>query len=284
MEIQPDHSDICPQSDTSANNNNFNQRNSISNQLIRSPKSQHSNNRSLYSNCSFETHGIEKYLVTLERKNAEKYNIILANRIQKLLKEEEKAKRIAEMAYNKTLAIMPNHERKIQEVQFKEVLKKKRQEQEEEQRMKIFTERERRKKHMSQVQQSILKEKKVTFKEIQKNKEIGDQALKEFKHLIRQKKLQKAQVFKFQVEIRKENRSQSQFNYKSKLRQEYEARIKKEKQLYIQTLTKRQELETIESELIQKISQSQNEKIISPDSFSSRAFATYYSQSPEKFA
>ena len=287
MEIQPDHIELCSQSHPSANLNNFYQLDSISNQIIRSPQSQHSNNsqnnRSLYSNRSVEPHGIEKYLVTLERKNAEKYNIILANRIQKLLKEEEKAKRIAEITYNKTAAIISNHERKVQEVQLKETLKKKRQIQEEELRMKNFIERERRKNHMKQIQQSILKEKKEIFKEIKKNKEIGNQALIKFKHLIQEKKIQKAQIFKFQVEMRKETRSRSHFNYKSKLRQDYEDRIQKEKHLYEKTLTKRKELEAIESELIQKISRSQNIDMMSPNSFSSRAFATSYSQSPEKF-
>ena len=288
MENQSEKSEASFQSHHSETIDKFSQHGLASNHSVRSPQSQHSyhsqNNKSLYSNRSVEPHGIEKYLITLERKNAEKYNFILANRIQKLLKEEENAKRLAEMAHNKNVAMMSNHERKMKEEQFKEMVRKKRQEQEEELRMKNFIERERRKNHMTQMQQSIIKQKQEVFKEIKKNEELGDQALYHFKSLIEQKKVEKAQVFKFQVELRKENRSRSHINYKSKLRQEYEDRIQEEKISFEKTLSKRKELEAMESQLMQKMSQSHNVEIMSPNSFGSHVFATSYSQSPEKFA
>ena len=294
MENQSEKSEASFQSHHSETIDKLSQHAPVSNHSIRSPQSpqsqhskhsQHSQyNRSLYSNRSVEPHGIEKYLITQERKNAEKYNFILANRIQKLLKEEENAKRLAEMAHNKTIAMMSNHERKLKEVQFKEMVKKKRQEQEEELRMKNFIERERRKNYMNQMQHSIIKQKQEVFKEIKKNEELGDQALCHFKSLIEQKKVEKAQVFKFQVELRKENRSRSHLNYKSKLRQEYEDRIQEEKISFENTLLKRKELEAMESQLMQKMSQSHNVEMMSPNSFGSHVFATSYSQSPEKFA
>jgi hypothetical protein len=237
----------------------------------------------MYSNRSVEPHGIEKYLLTLERKNAEKYNLILANRIKKLLKEEENAKKLAEMAHNKAMAIMSNQERKLKENQFKEMIKKKRREQEEEQRIKNFVEREKRKKNFQDHQETILKQKQEIFKEIKKNEELGDLALNQFKQMIEQKKVEKAQIYKFQDELRKENRSRSQFNYKSKLRQEYEEKIELEKQHFEKTLSKRKELEVIESQLMQKMSQTHNPDSLSPQSIGSHVFTTSYSQAAENF-
>ena len=241
------------------------------------------NSRSLYSNRTIEPHGIEKYLVTLERKNADRYNQILCNRIQKLMKEEENSKRQAEMANNKAMAILSNKERKMKEIQFKEMMKKKRKQEEEEQRVRNFVERETRKRNMSNVQDFILNKKKEVVHEMRKNEETGDCALNEYKQLIEKKKLERAQILKYQVDLRKHNRSRSEFTYKSKLRQEYESRIEEEKQLYEKSQSKRKELEAIENELMQKMSQTHNLPIVSPQSFSSHVFNTSYSQSPEKF-
>lgn len=239
--------------------------------------------KSLYSNRTIEPHGIEKYLVTLERKNADRYNQILTNRIQKLIKEEENCKRQFEMANSKAMAIMSNKERKMKETKFKEMIKKKRKDEEEEQRIRNFIERENRKRHISSIQDSILNKKREVVKEMRKNEEIGDCALQEYKQLIEKKKIERVQVLKYQVDVRKNNRSRSEFTYKSKLRQDYEARIEEEKQLYERSLSKRKELEAKESELMQKMSQTHNLPLVSPQSFSSHVFNTSYSQSPAKF-
>lgn len=241
------------------------------------------NSRSLYSNRTIEPHGIEKYLVTLERKNADRYNQILCNRIQKLLKEEENSKRQAEMANNKAMAIQSNKERKMREIQYKDMIRKKRKQEEEEQRLKNFIERETRKKHLSNVHDLILNKKKEIVQEMRKNEENGDCALNEYKQLIEKNKLERAQILKYQVDLRKHNRSRSEFTYKSKLRQEYESKIEEEKYLYEKSLSKRKELEAIETELIQKISQTHDLPLVSPQSFSSHVFNTSYSHSPEKF-
>ena len=231
-----------------------------------------------FSNRVVEPHGIEKYLATLERKNADKYNEILNNRIAKLIKEEENSKKQMMIAEKKTLAMMNNRERHMKEMKYKEMIRNIKKQQEEEQRVKNFLEREQRKQNLSDVHYEILTQKRRDFQEIKKNGELGCHALHEFKDIIGQKRLEKVQIMKFQTESKKKNRSRSQLNYKCQLRQEYERKIEEEKEMYLQSLNKRKELEAKESELLQKISMSQGAfNYCSPQSLSQHEFASSFS-------
>ena len=210
-----------------------------------------------FNNREVEPHGVEKYLATLERKNADKYNEILNNRIAKLLKEEENCKKQMENAQKRAIVMMNNRERHMHEQREKELLRTLKKKQEDELRMKNFIERERRKKNLSDVNEYIYHQKKNIVEEIKKNEEMGDYALNQFKYVIEKKRAEKVQIMKFQSESKKKNRSKSQLNYKNQLRKEYEGKIEEEKHLYFKSVSKRQQLEAIESELLQKISDSQ---------------------------
>jgi hypothetical protein len=251
------------------------------NNLELSQNSRHSN--SPFGNRLIEPHGIQKYLATLERRNADRYNEILSNRIAKLMKEEENNKKQMLITEKKTLAMMNNRERHQKELQYKEMIRKLKQEKEEEQRVKNFMEREKRKQNLYDISHDILRQKQNAVSEIRRTSAVGDHALHQFKDLISKKRAEKVQIVKFQTEARKNNRSRSQFNYKSILRQEYERKIEEEKELYTQSLVKRKKLEAMESDLLQKVSISQGAfNYFSPQSLSQHEFATSYSFSTEK--
>ena len=210
-----------------------------------------------FGDREIEPHGVEKYLATLERRNAEQYNLSLSNRIAKLLKEEENSRRQMENAEKRAMVMMNNRERHMNELREKELLRALRKQQEDELRMKNFMEREKRKKNLSDMNEYIYNNRKNCFAEVKQNAEIGDYAIGQFHNYITKQRNEKAQIMKFKMNAKKYNRSRSQFDYKNKLRKEYEDKIQEEKQLYLQSLAKRKQLEAIESELVQKISVSQ---------------------------
>ena len=210
-----------------------------------------------FDNREIEPHGVEKYLATLERRNAEEYNAILSNRIAKLLKEEENSRKQMENTQKREIAMMNNRERHMNELREKELIRTLKKQQEDELRMKNFIERERRKKNISDMNEYIYNNRKNCFAEVKQNAKIGDYAIGQFHNYISKQRNEKVQVIKFKMNSKKHNRSRSQFNYKNKLRKEYEDKIQEEKQLYLQSLAKRKQLEAIESELVQNISVSQ---------------------------
>jgi hypothetical protein len=228
-----------------------------------------------FNNRNIEPHGIEKYLATLERKNADKYNEILNNRIAKLLKEEENTKKQIQNAQKRAIVIMKNRERIHNEKKEKEKLKTFRKQQEEALRIKNFMEREKRKKNLNDIQQFIYIQKQSAVLEIKKNGDLGHTALTHFKNIIEHQKAEKVQIMKFQMEAKKEFRSKSTIKYKSSLRKQYEQSIEEEKKMYLKSLSKRKELEAMESQLLQKISESQVlAGNFTPQSFSQHHFST----------
>lgn len=241
------------------------------------------NSTSPFNKRTIEPHGIEKYLITLERKNAEKYNDILNNRIAKLLKEDQRTKHISELAQKRADAMMQTHQRHIEEMHYKEHIRNIKKQQEEEQRLKNFIEREQRKKNIATHQENLYSQKRQAVVEIRKNGSLGHRALHEFKELIEKKRVEKVQYMKFQMEFKKKNRSKSQLHYRSQLKQEYEQRIQQEKEMFEKSISKRRELEAIESGLMQKVSES----IALMSNFTQKGFddklnETSRSQSPEK--
>ena len=178
-----------------------------------------------FNNRNIEPHGIEKYLATLERKNADKYNEQLNNRIAKLLKEEENTKKLMENAQKRAVVIMNNRERHMKEIQDKQLQKQIRKKQEDELRMKNFIEREKRKKNLSDVHEYIINTRKDAFKTIKQNGFMGDSALNKFKNIIQKQRAEKVHIMKFQTETKKNERSKTQLQYKNSLRQEYEKKI-----------------------------------------------------------
>ena len=109
---------------------------------------------------------------------------------------------------------------------------------------------------------------------------MGDSALNKFKNIIQKQRAEKVHIMKFQTETKKNERSKTQLQYKNSLRQEYEKKIEEEKQMHLQFLSKRKELEAIESQLLQKISESQGLAYnLTPQSLSQH----YYSTCDENF-
>lgn len=208
------------------------------------------------SRIFLDPHGIEKYHLSQQRKNIEKHNVNLENRIKKLLKEDKNSKRLAQLAQKRTEIMSKNHERHLQEIQYKNHLQKQKKQQEDDQRIKNYLQREKRKYMIKKHEDFLHREKCKVVSEIKQNKTIGEIALQKYKDAIERKKAEKIQIMKFHIETKKESRSRSQMVYRSQLRIEYEKRIAEEKENFMKTLMKRKELEAIESGMMQKVSQS----------------------------
>ena len=197
--------------------------------------------------------GIEKYYITQERKNANKDVELINNRINQLIKFEEKAKKKIEIAEKKAEQIQKAKERHSLTIREKEKYKEMKKIEEDEQRKKNREEKEKRISNIQNFQEMIVSEKKNIAQETKKKSRELDALQKNFKMLLEQQKNERKNIRYTEVVENKQKKDVHYNNYNLYLKEEYEKRIAMEKAAHIELINKKKELEKYEADLIQKL-------------------------------
>lgn len=200
-----------------------------------------------------ETHGIEKFYITQERKNANKEVELINNRINQLIKFEEKAKRKIDLAQQKTELIYRAKDRHTEDIREKEQQKALKRLEEEDQRRRNREEKERRVMNTKNYQEMILNEKRALAKETKRQSKELDALQKHFKMLVEQQKNERKNIRYTEVIEHKQRKDLTQNHYSVSLKEEYEKRIAQEKAVHIDLINQKKELEKYEAEIVQSL-------------------------------
>ena len=200
-----------------------------------------------------ESHGIEKFYTTQDRRNAHKEVELINNRINQLIKLDEKAKKKIEVAQKKTELIYKAKERHSEDTKEKDLQKKLKRIEEEEQRRRNREEKERRIINIKNYQEMILSEKKALAKETKRQSKELDGLQKNFKMLVEQQKNERKNIRYNEVIEHKQRKDMTQNQYSVSLKEEYEKIIAQEKAMHLELINKKKELEKYEAQIIQNL-------------------------------
>lgn len=211
---------------------------------------------------TLQPHGIEKFYLTQNKKNTHREIEHISNRINQLIKNEEKAKKKIEIAQKKAEQINKAIERHGQKIQEKEISREVRKIEEEEQRRKNREEKERRAENIRAYQEAIFNERKGVAEDVKKKSKELDCIRKQFRSLVEQDKNERKAVRYNEASEHKHRKGQSQHVYTTYLKEEYEKRISDEKNAHLELMNRKKELERYEAELVGRLAnteQTQNE-------------------------
>ena len=200
-----------------------------------------------------ESHGLEKFYTTQERRNAHKEVELINNRINQLIKFDEGAKKKIEIAQKKTELIYKAKERHTEDTKEKELQKELKRIEEEEQRRRNREEKERRISNIKNYQEMILNERKILAKETKRQSKELDALQKHFKTLVEQQKNERKNIRYTEVVEHKQRKELTQNQYSVSLKEEYEKRISQEKAVHLDLINKKKELEKYEAEIVQSL-------------------------------
>jgi hypothetical protein len=213
------------------------------------------------SPSKYYSNGIQKFHITQDRKMAVQEVENANNRINQLIKFEEKAKKKIEIAQKKTELIQKAKERHENEIKNKELQKELKKQEEEEQRKKNREEKEKRLKHIENCQEMIINEKKKIAVETKRQSRELDALQKHFKKLIEQQKNERKNIRYTEVIEHKQKKDIHLNNYNLSLKEEYERRIAQEKAVHIDLINRKKELEKYEVEIIQKLENTEHNQV-----------------------
>ena len=202
---------------------------------------------------TLQPHGIEKFYITQNKKNVHREIEQISNRINQLIKNEEKAKKKIEIAQKKAEQINKAKERNDYKSQEKEMHREVRKIEEEEQRKKNREEKDRRAENIRAYQEAILNERKVVAEDVKKKSKELDSIRKQFKNLVEQEKNERKAIRYNEASEHKHRKGQSQHVYTTYLKEEYEKRITDEKNAHLELINKKKELERYEAELVTRL-------------------------------
>lgn len=195
--------------------------------------------------------GIEKFLTSQQKKKTELEIELISNKIKMIMKLEAKAKKKIEIALKKSEEIQKIKARNEQKLKENEEIKEIKKKKQEEQRKKNIEEKEKRNQAIKTIQDTILKEKRDYAMIVKQQKADLDEMTKNFHETIRR---QKSRIKSSRISEVLKNKVKSE-NFANKfmknLKLAYEEKIAKEKEIYIEYLKKKEELEKQEAEVIQ---------------------------------
>jgi hypothetical protein len=202
---------------------------------------------------TLQPHGIEKFYISQNKKNVHREIEQVSNRINQLIKNEEKAKKKIEIAQKKAEQINRAKERHGQKIQEKEMHREVRKIEEDEQRRKNREEKERRFENIRAYQEAIFIDRKNQAEDVKKRSKEFDGIRKQFKALVEQEKNERKAIRYNEAAEHKHRKGQSQQVYTTYLKDEYEKRIIDEKNAHLELLNKKKELEKYEAELVNRL-------------------------------
>ncbi|OMJ78219.1 hypothetical protein SteCoe_22022 [Stentor coeruleus] len=217
--------------------------------------------QSLSPKKNLDSNGLEKFYITQDRKNANREIEIISNRINQLIKVEEKAKKKIEMAHQKAELIQKAKERKTSDVKDKELYKEIRKIEEEELRRKNREDKDKRFVNIKNLQDEIFIEKRRMAEETKKKSKELENMKKDFKMMVEQQKAEKKNARYGAVVEHKQRKDVHRNYYTSSLKEEYEKRIADEKAHHLDLINKKKELEKYEAEVIQRLANTEQNQV-----------------------
>jgi hypothetical protein len=229
--------------------------------------------RNSVSPTSFlQPHGVDRFHAEKTYKKAEFENKVLQNRISKLLKAEENARKLSEYSKIRSEELSKQHELYLLSIREKYNNKVKMQEEEELRRMQINQAKEKRRLKMLMVNQNMLDNRRGLAANVKKEKESNEAMYRKYLVMVQAQNYDKASYHKNFKEQLVNERSKSQLNYQNNLKDEYIRAIEQHKQDYIKALQVRSQLAKVEEELVHRFSNSKDEYL---QKFSSLASSSH---------
>lgn len=203
---------------------------------------------------NYVPHGIEKYLAEQERKRAEHENIFLQNRINKLAREEENAKKKFLISIQRAKDLSRLKDQHVSTLQEKFNYKMKKKEEEDLMRIKLNDIKRQRKEKMKKLNDDVMKQKHNQAKEIKNTKKFYEDMYKEYLQMVHQENFRKALHHKETKMKSSTERSKSIFDQKNSLKEDYLKIIDEHKNEYLKAINHRSNLIKIEEELLKRLS------------------------------
>ena len=177
------------------------------------------------------------------------------------MKLDDKTKKRTEVARKKAEELHKVKTRNELKIKEREMIKQIRQKEEEEQRRKNLEQKKKSILAKKNLEELIFKEKKEYAKIVKKQRSELDDIYKSYKDMIRKQKT-KIKSGRISEVIQHKLKSETYANqFTTNLRQEYEDKISKEKEAYLELLKKKKQLEKHEAELIQNYTKTLNQEI-----------------------
>ncbi|OMJ78912.1 hypothetical protein SteCoe_21182 [Stentor coeruleus] len=204
-------------------------------------------------------HGVEKYFAELERKKAENENITLQNRIRKLTREEENAKRKVLLSIQRAGEMTKLKDQYINTLQEKFNDKMRKKKEEDLLRIRLNEAKYQRKEKMKKINEEVLIQKQNQAKEIKFMQQMNEEMYKEYLKLVHNDNFKKALNNKLTKLKSSTERSKSVLDQQSNLREDYLKIIEEHKNEHLKAINQRSELIKIEAELLKRLSDTKNQ-------------------------
>ena len=240
----------------------FPQRLTLSHFATQTPKlkkNSHFNTPRLFNSHSpspikpINSNGLEKLYISQHKKNALHEVELINNRIAQLKSLEDKAKRKTNLANRFSELIVKAKERHYLENQAKELWKELKLMEEHQQRKKNLEEKLKRTEKIKKYQREILREKKISAQLIKnKSRELDKQGQELKKIIERQKYEMKYSRYAEALEYKHRQESAKE-EFLVCLKDEYEKKIAENKSEHLQLITRKKDLEKMETELVNRL-------------------------------
>lgn len=202
--------------------------------------------------------GIEKFQAEDERKKvAHEYNL-MKNRLVKLRKEEENAKKQFELTQKRAEELMRQKEIRLSFLHEQFNRRQMKLRKEEETRFKMNEEKMKRKEKIRQVSGEVFSNKWNAASEIRTQSEVNEELYRKYKDLVHTQKHQNASFFKQVKKKMVSQRSKSNLEIRNNLREEYLRCIQEHKNEYLRMMNEKSEMIKLEAEMLQRISDTRN--------------------------
>lgn len=202
--------------------------------------------------------GIEKYQADEERKKlAHEYNL-MKNRLIKLKKEEENAKKQFELTQKRAEELMRQKEIRLSFLHEQFARRQQKLKKEEETRYKMNEEKMKRKEKIRQANGEVYSNKWNAASEIRTQSEVNEELFRKYKEIVHTQRYQNASFLK---EVKKKlvsQRSKSNLEVRNNLREEYLKCIQDHKNEYLRMMNEKSEMIRKEAEMLQRISDTKN--------------------------
>lgn len=208
---------------------------------------------------NYVLHGVEKYFAELERKKAENENMSLQNRIRKLAREEENAKRKVMLSIQRAGEMTKLKDQYMNTLQEKFNDKMRKKEEEDLLRVKLNEVKHQRMEKMKKINEGVLKQKQNQAKEIKQIQQMNENMYREYLKFVHNDNFTKALNNKLTKLKSSTERSKSVLDQQNNLKEDYLKIIDEHKNEYLKAMNKKSELIKIEEELLKKLSDTKNQ-------------------------
>lgn len=200
------------------------------------------------------TIGLDMYQAYDERKKATNEQLLMRNRIQKLMKEEQNAKRHYELVQKRAEEIMRAKEKHLSFLLEKQRNDMKKAQEEEEARAKLNEFKRKQRERIRKASEDLISSKYSAANEVKKQSKMNMEMYKKYLDVVKSTRKEQACLFKENKAKLVKMRSRSVIEQQEGIRDEYLRVIQEHKNEYLRMMNEKSELAKMETEMLRKIS------------------------------